>query len=132
MMTRRPRWKKSALALALVAGLLGAPVRSAGGDSSAAAAKTAPDPLRPVLVDLNTATLSDLDGLPGVGRKRAEAIVARRTNRPFQRVTELLRVKGFGPKLFSRLRPLIAVQGAAQGAVVQGAVQKGAQGGAMP
>ncbi len=60
------------------------------------------------LVDLNTATPAELDGLPGVGRKRAEAIVAKR---PFKRVTELLRIKGFGSKLFARVRAHVTVGG---------------------
>ena len=59
-------------------------------------------------VDLNTATPAELAGLPGVGRKRAEAIIAKR---PFKRVTELLRIKGFGPKLFARLRDHVTVGG---------------------
>ena len=63
----------------------------------------------PPAVDLNTATIEQLDGLPGIGRKRAEAIVAQRQKRPFQRVTELLRIKGFGPKLFGKVRPYIVV-----------------------
>jgi competence ComEA-like helix-hairpin-helix protein len=65
-----------------------------------------PGPPISKVVDLNTATAEELDSLPGVGRKRAEAIVAKR---PFRRVTELLRVKGFGPKLFAKVRPLIVV-----------------------
>lgn len=64
---------------------------------------------RPPLIDLNTATVEQLDGLPGVGRKKAEAIIAQRSKKPFQRVTELLRIKGFGPKLFGRVRPLVSV-----------------------
>lgn len=62
------------------------------------------------LVDLNTATLDELDGLPGVGRKRAEAIMAKR---PYRRPTELLRIKGFGPKMFARVRPFVTVAPAA-------------------
>ncbi|HSI03186.1 MAG TPA: helix-hairpin-helix domain-containing protein, partial [Myxococcota bacterium] len=75
--------------LAFVCSLLIAGGRSALAveEGSAAAVK---------LVDLNTATAAELDGLPGVGRKRADAIIAKR---PFKRVTELLRVRGFGPKL---------------------------------
>ena len=60
------------------------------------------------LVDLNIATAAELDGLPGVGRKRAEAIIAKR---PFKRVTELLRIRGFGPKLFARVRDHVTVGG---------------------
>jgi competence protein ComEA len=74
----------------------------------------------PPAIDLNTATVEQLDGLPGVGRKRAEAIIAQRQKRPFQRVTELLRIKGFGPKLFGKVRPFIVVGTAASASAREG------------
>lgn len=108
-MRRRRGWMRS-LFVVLVVGLVGAPWRSARGEPGqpAAIADSGASPA-PARLDLNTATVEQLDGLPGVGRKRAEAIVARRAAKPFQRVTELLRVKGFGPKSFGRVRPFVAV-----------------------
>jgi competence protein ComEA len=51
-------------------------------------------------VILNLAGASDLRRLPGVGAKRAEAILALRAKLGgrFKRITDLLRVKGIGPK----------------------------------
>ena len=45
-------------------------------------------------VDLNSATAAELMRLPGVGKKKAEAIVATRDKRPFRKAEEVTRVKG--------------------------------------
>ena len=62
------------------------------------------------LVDLNSASVAELCTLPGIGPKKAEAVVAARTRRPFVRVTQLLQVKGIGPKLLSRIKRLVTVR----------------------
>ncbi len=62
-------------------------------------------------VDLNEATLSQLLDLPGIGPKRAEAIVQFRQERPFRRPADLMRVKGIGRKLYARIKPLVQVRG---------------------
>ena len=41
------------------------------------------------LIDLNTATLAELQTLPGIGASRAEAIVQLRTQDPFSSLTDL-------------------------------------------
>lgn len=57
-------------------------------------------------VVLNTAGLRELMQLPGVGPKRAEAILRLREKLGrFRRPTELLRVKGIGPKSLKKLLP---------------------------
>ncbi len=50
-------------------------------------------------VDINSATLDELMGLKGIGKKRAEAVLAdrKRVGR-FNRVEDLVRVKGFSEK----------------------------------
>jgi competence protein ComEA len=59
-------------------------------------------------VYLNDASVDDLRRLPGVGPKRAEAIVAlRRRIGRFQRVEDLLKVKGIGRSTLRRWRPLL-------------------------
>ena len=76
------------------------PVASA---QSARGRATADDP-----VYLNQATLSDLHRLPGVGPKRAEAILALRTKLGhFRQVEDLLKVKGIGRSSLRKLRPLV-------------------------
>jgi competence protein ComEA len=66
-------------------------------------------------VDLNHAPLSALETLPGIGAKRANAIVAFREHRPFRRPQELLRIKGIGPRLFARLKSLVIAEDSALG-----------------
>jgi competence protein ComEA len=63
-------------------------------------------------VNLNTATVAQLDGLPGVGRSTAQRIVDyRQKNGSFKKIEELMNVKGIGEKSFLKLKPLITVGG---------------------
>lgn len=96
------------LRAALLAGLLVAPsgwARAQTADTTAPAAEVAQVPQ----VNLNTATVAELQRLPGVGPARAEAIVAYRERRPFRRVEELMRIRGIGRKTFRRLRPMLTL-----------------------
>jgi competence ComEA-like helix-hairpin-helix protein len=57
-------------------------------------------------VILNLASAEELTKLPGVGMKRATAIVALRTKlKRFKHATDLLRVKGIGPRGLQRMLP---------------------------
>lgn len=59
-------------------------------------------------VVLNTATVDDLRRLPGIGEKRAMAILTLRVKLGrFRQIEDLLRVRGIGRKTLSRLRPLV-------------------------
>jgi competence protein ComEA len=61
-------------------------------------------------VDLNTATVEELESLPGVGPATAAAIVDDRDrNGPFASVDDLDRVSGIGPAKLAALRDLVAV-----------------------
>jgi competence protein ComEA len=60
-------------------------------------------------VDLNHADVDALCTLPGIGRKKAEAIIALRERRPFTRVTQLLQIKGIGHKTLLKLKPRVTV-----------------------
>ncbi len=64
------------------------------------------------LVNLNTADVEQLQLLPGVGQKRAAAIVdVRKTRGGFKSVDELVEVKGVGEAMLERLRPHLTVKG---------------------
>ena len=61
-------------------------------------------------VDLNTATVEQLDALPGVGPVLAGRILQwRTTNGPFRSVDELGEVSGIGDTILGQLRPLVRV-----------------------
>ena len=72
------------------------------------AAKNAPTASAPL--NINTATLAQLETLPGLGRAVAERIVEYRDkNGNFKKVEDLMNVKGIGEKSFLKLKPLITV-----------------------
>lgn len=61
------------------------------------------------VIDINSAPVEDLQRLPGIGEKRAQAIVAwREEHGPFQSVDELVQVSGIGEKLLAGLRDYAA------------------------
>lgn len=60
-------------------------------------------------IDLNHASETDLCRIPGVGPKKAQAIIAMRNLKPFKRTTQLLKVRGIGPKMFAKMKPYIMV-----------------------
>jgi competence protein ComEA len=62
-------------------------------------------------VNLNTATLDQIDALPGVSPRLAAAVVTERAARPFGRPEDVLRVRGMSKKRFERLRPHLSVTG---------------------
>ncbi|HIF94655.1 MAG TPA: helix-hairpin-helix domain-containing protein [Myxococcales bacterium] len=61
-------------------------------------------------VDLNRATAEQLEALPGIGAVKAAAILAvRDTKGGFQSMDELEAVRGIGPALVKKLRPLVRI-----------------------
>lgn len=66
----------------------------------------------PGVVNINTASLAELCFLPGIGPKKAQAIVKARSKKPFKSPKDLLRVKGIGRKSLKKLLPYVAISGA--------------------
>lgn len=71
-----------------------------------AAKKSPPSPSQPVeqRINLNTATQSQLESLPGVGPALAKRIIAARQQKPFRSLEDLDQVSGVGPKLLDKLK----------------------------
>ncbi len=103
---QNPRhWPPSAivvLALALAALVWTAPVQSAPLPQDA--------PQSAKAVDVNRATAAELEAVPGIGPVLAKRIVEfREKHGPFERLEDLLKVRGIGEKSLERLRPHLTV-----------------------
>ena len=89
----------AALALALLLGV-GAPAL-AGGASRLSGT-----------VNINTASVDQLQLLPGIGVARARELVElREVQGRFERIDDLLAVKGIGSASLEQLRPFLTLQG---------------------
>jgi competence protein ComEA len=77
--------------------------------------KTQSTPLNPVppgLVNINTATLEELDTLPGIGPITAQKIIDyRESNGPFKKIEDIQNVSDIGLVTFEKIKDLITVGG---------------------
>jgi len=97
--------KKRALACALFALLV-------GGAFTLPAVAAESGPGIDGVVNVNTASVEELQLLPGVGEKRAEQIIEMRKERGgFRSVDELKDVKGIGDSMLDRLREHVTLDG---------------------
>jgi len=77
------------------------------------AARGTPTPAKPSTgkINLNTATLAELDTLPGIGPAIAQRIVDYRVaNGNFQKIDDVKKVRGIGDAMFDQIKELITVQ----------------------
>lgn len=86
-------------------------VLSLGGVSlPAQESKTPSDVAAAAPVNLNTATVAQLETLPGIGKATAERILEyRQKNGGFKKIEDLMNIRGIGEKNFLRLKPLVTV-----------------------
>jgi len=89
--------------------LIATPVTISAQTPSAAAQASVAVAAKPA-INLNSATVEQLETLPGIGRKVAERILEYRTKSGgFKKIEELMNVKGIGEKSFLKLKPLVVV-----------------------
>lgn len=62
---------------------------------------------KPRILNVNTASVRELDELPSISTSVADGIVA---GRPYTNVAELIRVYGIGPKTLERIRPFVKAE----------------------
>jgi competence protein ComEA len=97
-MTKRIRkWSAAAVVVAVA-------LACASGGLAHAAAGTAPKD-RPDPVDINSASASDLEKVPGIGPSLSKRIIEfREKNGPYSSVEDLLKIQGIGEKSLARFR----------------------------
>jgi len=96
---------RTTLGVLLMATLMVLPVST----TTAQSEKPAPAATKAAL-NLNTATLDQLEDLPGIGRATAERILEYRQKQGgFKKIEELMNVRGIGEKAFLKLKPLVMV-----------------------
>ena len=62
------------------------------------------------LININTATVQQLDTLPSIGPVTAQSIVTyRQQHGPFQHIEDIMNVSGIGPVTFDKIQKLITV-----------------------
>jgi len=59
-------------------------------------------------VNLNTATLTELESIPGIGQSFAKQIVA---HRPYTSIDQLIAIRGIGESSVATLRPFVKTDG---------------------
>ncbi|MGN7357816.1 ComEA family DNA-binding protein [Paenibacillus sp. SAF-054] len=59
-------------------------------------------------INVNSASASELTNIPGIGAKKAQAIIDYRNQHgPFQKVADLDKVKGIGAKMLEKMKPYV-------------------------
>jgi competence protein ComEA len=98
-----------ALASACLVAVQAAP-QSGSAKPATAKSATAKTAASTAVVNINTASASDFEALPGIGAKTAARIIEyRQKNGPFKKIEELMNVRGLGEKNFLKLKAQLTI-----------------------
>jgi len=62
-------------------------------------------------ININTASLAELQKLPRIGKKVAQRIIDyRKEHGKFKKIEEIMKVKGIGERIFKNLKDIITVE----------------------
>jgi len=101
---------RTLFSIVTLAGLLVSPSFTAAAAQSPRPARSTAKPPVTTVININTASATELQALPGIGAKTAARIVEHRTkNGPFKKIEELMNVRGVGEKNFLKLKAQISV-----------------------
>jgi competence protein ComEA len=80
------------------------PSKNADGVSGVSTSGSSGDNTPTERINVNTASASELENLPGVGPKMAAKLIA---GRPYSSMSDLDKVKGIGPSILKKLEPRV-------------------------
>ena len=82
------------------------------GDSTSVKAFLSPDSLKMISgkININTASLSELISLPGIGEKKAQAIIEyRKKIGGFESKEDIMKVRGIGEGIYTKIKDIIEI-----------------------
>jgi len=69
------------------------------------------EPTESLPININSASVTELESLPGIGPTKAAAVVAyRKEHGKFNNVSEVQNVSGIGPKTYTQIKDLITIK----------------------
>jgi competence protein ComEA len=97
----------------VIRGAVQVPVSTAESDTVSTHPDAAPSSLR---IDINRAGTAEIERLPMIGQvKAAEIVRYREEHGPFAKSSDLMKVKGIGPKTYGQVKRFITVGGGSDG-----------------
>ena len=62
------------------------------------------------IININNATIDDLQNIPGIGKSKAEKIISyRNENGPFKSIEDIKKVSGIGDSMYEKIKEYITI-----------------------